>query len=244
LLAEVQAGLERIERGISRVQRHQQTDTLTVSTTNSFAEMCLLPHLPEFSDLYPDAHVRIIATDKRVDFIRDHVDIAIRFGRGGYQGFNEEKLLVADYVPVCAPALLSDNQRPSGPQDLARYMLIDTDWPAHQDVAPNWQKWFAKFDATIPASTRTMRVSVEAHAVKSALSGLGIALVQQLFVEDALADGSLVQIMGKQGTITPAFRYDMVWPEQEESTLGRHFRNWLSSRLKPDGPASLPAPVR
>src|SRR5581483_5009310 len=52
---------------------------LTVTTTISFASLCLVPRLAEFRRQHPDIDVRIAATHDITALVRDGIDVAIRY---------------------------------------------------------------------------------------------------------------------------------------------------------------------
>ena len=57
-------------------------DALTVSVLPSFAVKWLVPRMSQFQQLHPGIDLRITAADRLVDFVRDSVDVAVRFGAG------------------------------------------------------------------------------------------------------------------------------------------------------------------
>ena len=225
LMSAVSTGLSTIRQGLTRIQARQHTNTLTISTTNSFTERCLLPRLPEFSTLYPDCDVRIIATDERVDFINDNVDLAIRFGRGDYQNSHSVRLIDDNYIPVCAPDLLPGAKIQS-PEDLYGYVLINTDWQVERAAMPTWDKWFEMYGFHSPATVRWLTVSIEAHAIRAATNRQGIALAHQLFVEQDLREGRLIQVLDHSFSLKSEFSHYLVWPDSAKSDLADKFREW------------------
>ena len=59
---------------------------LTVSTLASLAAKWLLPRLTAFQEAHHGIDVRITTSTNLVDFQRDNVDAAIRYGRGQWPG--------------------------------------------------------------------------------------------------------------------------------------------------------------
>ncbi len=101
---------------LERLRAQDCGGPLTVSVAPSFAAKWLVPRLERFQELCPEIDVRVSATMQLVDFARDDVDLAIRYGTGRWPGAQAELLLPTEAFPVCAPALL-DGPRP--PKDAA-----------------------------------------------------------------------------------------------------------------------------
>jgi len=223
LASEIREGLAIIEVAIKKLERNKRRHVMTISTTTTFAERWLLPHLPMFKEVFSDWDVRIVTTDARVDFSIDDIDVAIRFGRGQYSGCDSTPIMKDLYVPVCAPGLnLSRN-----PQHISRHSLIHTDWPIESAAAPDWDSWSKQFGIPIGAKTRHLQFTVETLAVHAALAGQGIALVHEMHVRSELIEGTLIKPYGDEYNITPKFRYYLVTPLDRESENAKSFRDWL-----------------
>jgi DNA-binding transcriptional LysR family regulator len=82
LFPAVRDALDNLAEAASRLRARETGGTLTVSTLPSFAVKWLLPRMSHFQDRYPDIDLRISAKEHLVDFARDDIDVAIRFGRG------------------------------------------------------------------------------------------------------------------------------------------------------------------
>ena len=65
-----------------------------------------------FQDLHPEISIRITTSMASVDFDRDDVDVAIRYGRGDWPGLRVDRLVREDIFPVCSPKLLDGPNPP------------------------------------------------------------------------------------------------------------------------------------
>ena len=72
---------------------------LRISALESFSETWLVPNLPDFERAHPGIELQIEATLRYADFARDPVDVAIRFGRGPWEGLHSEPLRRARVLP-------------------------------------------------------------------------------------------------------------------------------------------------
>src|SRR5207244_5930350 len=75
-LSEAFAG---IQSSVGRLRAHNDTGTLTVTASPSFAAKWLVLRLHRFQEQCPEIDVRISATDDVVDLSTDDFDIVIRY---------------------------------------------------------------------------------------------------------------------------------------------------------------------
>ena len=98
-------GFDKLADAVDLLRAHDESGAITVSLDPSFAAKWLVPRLDRFRAAHPDLDVRLDATDRLVDFQRDNVDLAIRYGGGHYPGLEAERLLSEEIFPVCSPNL-------------------------------------------------------------------------------------------------------------------------------------------
>src|SRR4029077_3983901 len=97
-----------IQNSVRPLRSHNDTGTLNVTASPSFAGKWLVQRLHRFQEQHPQVDVRISATDTMVDLTRGDFDIAIRYGAGRYPGLDVELLMSNEVFPACSPALLRD----------------------------------------------------------------------------------------------------------------------------------------
>jgi LysR family glycine cleavage system transcriptional activator len=81
-LPAVRAAFDDLRRATGRLQRQDREGLLTVSTTASLAAKWLVTRVAAFQDAHPGIEVRITTSAHLVDFRREDVDMAVRYGRG------------------------------------------------------------------------------------------------------------------------------------------------------------------
>src|SRR2546425_2105593 len=118
----------RIEEAARAVDR--RAARLCVSVLPSFAARWLLPRLKRFHASWPRLDLRIHASLEPCDFARDGVDVAIRYGRGGWKGLRSEELFSEEIFPVCSPRI-ARSLRSSA--DLRRHVLLHDEVRAFRD---------------------------------------------------------------------------------------------------------------
>ncbi|SFX44126.1 LysR family transcriptional regulator, glycine cleavage system transcriptional activator [Janthinobacterium lividum] len=173
--------------------------TLTVSTVATFAAAWLVPRLGRFNQRHPQIEVRVEATSALVDLRRDRVDVALRHGLGEYPGLQVTRLMAPVLVPVASPALMAGQPPIATPGDCLRYPLL------HDTDRADWPLWLAAHGAPDGSAdaARALRGSAfedDFLLIRAAEAGQGLALVPQLYAQEEIAAGRLVQVL------------DLPWP--------------------------------
>jgi LysR family glycine cleavage system transcriptional activator len=199
---------------------------LRVSALESFSASWLVPNLPDFERAHPDVQLEIEATLRYADFARDAVDVAIRFGRGPWEGLHAEPLVELDFFPVCSPALAAGDDPPlRAPADLARHTQI------HVEQTPGaWPAWLRAAGVEGLQPRRSVTYDHVAIALAAAESGQGVALSTPILCERRLREGRLVRPFEK--SVRSAETYHFVCrPEDLGDRRVAALRDWLVTRL-------------
>ncbi len=213
-----------IDTATARLRIDENANRLVVSVANSLAAKWLLPRLPRFRDRHPEFDVEISALDRLVDFGRDNVDMAIRYGLGRYPGLRVDPLMKDTNFPVCSPGLLAGPVPLSEPSDLRRHSLL------HDDVsstdAPDWTKWLTAAGVTGVWTDRGQRYSHSSLVLQAAMDGQGVALGRSTLVALDMEAGRLVQPFGPALPSSYAC-YVVSPPATAERPKIKAFREWL-----------------
>jgi LysR family transcriptional regulator, glycine cleavage system transcriptional activator len=234
-LPAVRGAFEDLRRATDRLRRPEREGVLTVSTTASLAAKWLVTRVAAFQDANPGIEVRITTSSHLVDFQREEVDMAVRYGRGNWPGLRTDWLMAEDMFPVCSPSLLNGDNPLRSPEDLANHTLL------HATVSrEDWQLWLTA--AGLPVSLATRRgLSFDQSfmAIEAAVEGLGVALGRTRFVEADIAAGRLVVPFK---VVLPADAgFYIVAPEATADTPKiALFRQWLIDSVGPSGVAPPP----
>ncbi len=228
LLPAVRDGFARIVEAAETVRRRDEARVLTVSLTPSFGGKWLAPRLARFWTAHPDIELHLQHSMQLVDFARDEVDLAVRWGRGGWPGVVQELLIAADLVPVCSPRLL-DGPRPlATPDDLRRHTLL------HQEDFQDWVEWLAAAGVDDIDARRGPVLNDFQVLLQTTVQGAGVALAPAPLVAEELADGRLVRPFA--AAPETAFAYHLVYPPGAlERPEARAFRDWLVAEARRDG---------
>ena len=164
---------------------------LTVTTTNSFASLWLIPRLAGFTREHPGVDVRITAETKVQDLERDGLDVALRHGPASLAGPNAVRLFGERVFPVCSPKLLKKLALKK-PDDLKKHVLLQYHDP---DVRHPWLHWKTWLEVAGVAGLRpagTLSFSGYEQIIPAAVAGHGVALGRSPLVKDLIDSKQLV----------------------------------------------------
>ena len=227
-LPALRTGFDHLADAAEILSSDTRQSVLTVSVAPSFGAKWLVPRLSRFQAAHPDIDVLIDAADRLVDFERDTVDMALRFGPGGYPGLVVERLFADRLFPVCSPALLQGAHPLRLPADLRHHHLIHYQKPQLSDADPAWAMWLRAAGVEGVDGTRGPRFSAHTLALEAAVAGQGVALVESSLVEDDLASGRLVRPFAEVAQMETEFSYNIVYPQaRAQQPKIRHFRDWV-----------------
>lgn len=185
----VRAAFNDLRLATDRLLRKDDDKVLTVSTLASLAAKWLLPRLTDFQEQHPGIDVRITTSTSLVDFQRDNVDAAIRYGRGQWPGLRADWLMADELFPVCSPSLLRGDKPLRQPEDLKGYPLLHTS-NANSD---DWRLWLTA--AGLPGDiARQPGITFDMifMTIQAAIDGIGVAMGRTSYVQDDIAKGRLV----------------------------------------------------
>lgn len=217
----VRAAFNDLRLATDRLLRKDDDKVLTVSTLASLAAKWLLPRLTDFQEAHPGIDVRITTSTSLVDFQRDNVDAAIRYGRGQWAGLRADWLMADELFPVCSPSLLRGDQPLRTPADLKDHVLL------HTNSTDDWRLWLTA--AGLPTDiSRQPGVTFDMTfvTVQAAIDGMGVAMGRTSYVRDDITKGRLV-VPFKIALPADAGFY-LVSPEgRREAPKLAAFRQWM-----------------
>lgn len=237
-LAHFREGFDRLAKGVEALRTRGERGVLTVSTAPSFAAKWLVPRLGGFAQQYPEVDLRLAANTALVDFDRDNVDAAIRFGRGVYDRLATYKLFGESLTPMLSPKLMGRRKSMKNPADLARLPLLHDDSVRMTGRQPGWAEWFKLAGVADAQTSRGIHFDDGHLVLQAASEGRGVALGRAVLAAADLASGALVAPFAI--TIPLDVGYYVVVPEMrsEEPTIAA-FRRWIMHEAETFRPAIL-----
>jgi LysR family transcriptional regulator, glycine cleavage system transcriptional activator len=218
--------IEVLTRALHRIRRLENKTQLRVSSTPSIAAKWLVPRLDRFMAAFPGADVRVDVSNTLVDFDRDDVDVAIRFGTGRYPGLRTDLLFQDTLSPVCAPSLIKDKPLRT-PKDLLKHTLIHLDWEAQGQPWPNWRMWMQAAGIKDFDDKSGLHFGQTALTIQAAINGQGVALGDSTLVADDIAAGRLVRPFDLALKAPSSFTYYVITrTETSDAPMVNAFRDW------------------
>jgi LysR family transcriptional regulator, glycine cleavage system transcriptional activator len=193
---------------------------VTVSTIGSFAANWLVPRLSGFSQRHPDIDVAMETESRIVDLRREPIDLAIRHGLGNYPGLETTWLMAPELIVVASPELLRSGRPITTSADCLDFPLL------HDMDRSDWRLWFEVQGVSAPQDLKGPSFSDDHLMVRAAVAGQGLALTRNVYANDDLRAGRLVQPLTVRWPTRFAY-YAVTTPEALQRPAVRHFRDWL-----------------
>jgi DNA-binding transcriptional LysR family regulator len=169
---------------------------------------------PSFHDLicdfavrHPDVRLQVQFSARHVELARDGYDVALRATADLEPGLIARRLASQRLIAVASPAYLAAHGTPATRRDLARHRCLmgfargelpQTHWP------------FARERVHV---TGALFSSDPVMLRQAALRGVGIALLPEMLIRDAIAAGELVQVLA--GQLETETQLALVYAERE-----------------------------
>jgi len=228
-------GFDRLAAATAHIREGEASGVVTLTSLASFAAGWLVPRLGRFRQQYPGIELRIDTTRRLVDFAREDVDLAIRFGAGPFKGLQSIPLLQEELFPVASPALL----RGGGPPlqrfaDLLQHQLLH-DIDAHPSQPwMSWRNWFAREGLDPALAERGLSFTDSNVLMAAAIAGQGVALGRAPHLGEQLARGHLVRLF--EQSWLAEWRYYIVAPAaQLQRPPVQALVSWLQEEAVRDG---------
>ena len=219
-------GFQSLAAAWRAAERTMDNHTLTVTAGPAFTAKWLAPRLYEFAQAHPEVELRFSASLKMMDFGRDSIDVAIRFGYGPDTGLYSVPLAQEWVCPAMTPALAA---RFPTPQSLTEAPLIFDDSINFLEPRSDWETWFRAMGIEF-APTQGPRFSQADHAIDAALAGVGMVLGRRALVVKDLADGRLVTPFKTALDTGVRFRFLCAEGAETRPQIAA-FRDWIVAEI-------------
>lgn len=185
------------EREVSG-QQAEPRGTLRISIPTSYGHYRLLPLLPEYRRLHPGVKVEVNISNRTVDLAEEGYDLSIRVRVPVDSSLIGRKLEDVPVVTVAAPDYLARRGTPRVLADLQQHDCVGFERPSSgRPVDWLFREDGRDLDLAV-ASVITVTDDVLGCA-NLARHGAGIAQTMRFVVEEDLASGRLVEVLGEYG---------------------------------------------
>lgn len=214
-----------IENAIEEMGSHGRpvaAKRASLSINATFMNLWLADRLPRFRAANPDFELDVSIHDDQNRGGNPSADLRVLFTA---DAGNADYLQLVSLVifPVCAPALLAGPNAPKTPTDLAGQRLL------HENTTAWWEEWFETEGLKVDAKSGPI-FHDPALAVREAVNGGGVALVDNIMAQDLLASGQLVAPFPVRHAIPESYCLQQK-PGHRGSAGIKRFREWLLSEI-------------
>jgi DNA-binding transcriptional LysR family regulator len=158
----------------------------------SFGVLHVAPLLPEFLAAYPEVSIDLHLSDETVDVIGDGFDAAIRIAALPDSSLVARRLCGMPTYLVGAPAYLSKHGRPKHPLHLAGHRCIGYAYATTRDT---WHFTNKAGESATVRPSGPLRVNNGDAMMPALIAGVGLGVLPEFVVRDALADGRLERLL-------------------------------------------------
>lgn len=198
--------------------------TLRISMIPFVAYEIVIPALHEFKALYPNIELRIETSMSLVDFERDPVDAAIRFGNGNWPNLEVHTISPCHCALVVSPQYIK-NKPIDNIRELSDHTLIYM-----QGSMGDWQRTTEFLNGSTVEHNTKLVMDSHLSAMRAAEGGLGVAIGQLPLISIWLQAGRLVAL--NEPVLIPE-EYYFVFPKNSfKKELLLDFYQWLAKKIK------------
>ena len=114
---------EAAELSVSRLQAAPRGE-IRIAAPMSFGHLQLAPRMGRFLARYPNVHVDLDLTDRRIDLVREKFDLSVRISQPREQSYVMRRLSPLRALVCATPAYLDSHGTPETPSDLESHNCL------------------------------------------------------------------------------------------------------------------------
>ena len=220
-LLSIMDALEHLEKATRQLSNRNASGLLNISLLPSFATKWMAKRIWKFQEKFPEIEVSISAFDGLVDFKKDNMDIAIRYGRGKWTNLYSELLFKESVFPICNRSVYKKLPKNPNPDILLNHKLVHDNFSSE-----DWDMWFKEAGVQLNKTIKGTRFSHAVMMLESIEDGIGFALGRTPLVVDDLKRKILYAPF--KVSIPSDYSYYFVCPEELENTAKiKEFKKWI-----------------
>jgi DNA-binding transcriptional LysR family regulator len=176
------------ERGASGQYNAPQGE-LIVTAPVAFGRLHVLPVVAAWLRAHPRVDARLVLSDRALDLIEDHLDVAVRIGELPDSGLVATQVGRVRRIVCASPAYLDEHGVPRSPADLATHECV-----TFSGIGA--YPWTFGTDETVRVRSR-ITVNTAESAIDGAVAGVGLTRVLSYQVAAEVAAEKLVVVLKK-----------------------------------------------
>lgn len=172
---------------------------LVVTAPVQLGRLHVLPVINQFLAQYPDITVRLLLSDRNIDLIDSHADLALRIGELADSSMIATRIGSLRPIVCASPAFLANHTPSREPDDLVKYSCVVFN-------SPYLSPWRFRLPTTskiyVLGVKPRLEVTTPDAAVSAAVDNAGITYVFEHDADEAIRNGQL-EILLPQFEIEP-----------------------------------------
>ena len=198
---------------------------LTITAMIEFGRLVVMPLAARFLQAHPEITLNMLALDRVVNLVDEHVDIGVRLGELADSSLYAAKVGEINFVTCASPGYLDRKGRPAIPGDLSNHDAVAfTTSPDAWTYLRDGQTFEGKPNVRLQANAAS-------GALAAAVEGVGITRLPNYQVANEVRSGALVPILSDYGG--RAIPVHTVYVRQGLLPLKvRAFLDWMTPRLR------------
>lgn len=172
----------------------QPRGTLRMTAPVSFAQVNLVPLLPELAATYPALDLELLLSDRHSDLVAERIDLAIRLGRLADSNLVARQLCPMVSLVCASPDYLAQHGHPETPAALADHDCLVfpmAGWNSRWLFRPRGRNGVDVLE--VPVRGRHT-ISNALALARCAMAGMGLCLLPRWIIGRQLHDGSLIDV--------------------------------------------------
>jgi LysR family transcriptional regulator, glycine cleavage system transcriptional activator len=183
---EINAALRSIELATENLSRPGKSKPIHLNTFPFIATELLVPQLKRFKQEHPDIELQIRSTTQSLDFQTSKIDVAIRIGRGEWNGTVSDALIPVTLTPLCSPDFMAQNDIQSF-DDLLKHPLIHNDY-----MKSLWGMLAHQNDCVYKSKPQDLWLDSIQSMIQAAEQGLGFTLMDVRCIPTRIQQKTLI----------------------------------------------------
>nr|WP_091785745.1 LysR family transcriptional regulator [Paraburkholderia terrae] len=201
---------------------------LVVTAPVQLGRLHILPVINQFLAQYPDISVRLLLSDRNLDLIDSHADLALRIGELADSSMIATRIGSLRPIVCASPAFLASHTPPREPDDLVKYSCVVFNSPY---LSP-WRFRLPTTNKTYVLGVKPrLEVTTPDAAVSAAVDNAGITYVFEHDADEAIRSGQL-EILLPQFEIEPVPVHLVHVSRNLMAIKLRHFIDFAAPKLR------------
>ena len=198
---------------------------LTITAMIEFGRLVVMPLAAQFLDEHPEITLNLLALDRLVHLMDEHVDIGVRLGELADSSLFAVKVGEINLVTCASPGYLDRKGRPASPEELSNHDAV-----TFTTVNDAWT--YMRDNRTFVGQPNVrLRANTASAALAAAVEGVGITRLPNYQVANEVRSGALEPILANFGG--PTIPVHLVYVRQGLLPLKvRAFLDWMTPRLR------------